>query len=396
MKRNITFLLLTLIIAGGALVLDIRFDRVSAAARAQLLAVERDHAAIVATVANLRAAQASYVAAGQGADFWIERVTDLVAEATATLARLREQAMTAGAGERLAAAEVALAEFNAIDGRARDFVRSDQRLLASDLVFLDAMQRIEKVESELGAARAAEAAEAEDQLIQTARLRLAMNTAAFAGLGLLVFVGRPPAARAAEPKPAPSTLQMIRDLPPPVKKTAPPPAPVATPAAAPVPPVLKPANLSAAAELCVDLARVADGRDLPALVNRAASVLEAKGIVLWVVDAAGAQLRPSLTHGYPDKVVARLGPLQVDGENVTALAFRSMQPQTVNGTSPADAGAVAVPLITPSGCVGVLAAETRPNRSGQDVLPLARILAAQFAAIVSPTEVALEARTAQA
>jgi hypothetical protein len=395
MKRNITFLLLTLIIAAGALVQDFRFDRQSADARARLLAAERGHAALAVTLANVRAAQAAYVATGQDAAFWMTHGTDLVAKASAALTHLRGQAAAPATAARLEAADVAFAEFNQHDGRARDFVRSDQKLFASDLVFMDALDAMSKVEAELAAARDAESAEAEEALIEVARLRLAMNTAAFGGLALLVFLVRPPA-RVAEPKQAPSTLQMIRDLPPPVKKAPPPQPPVATPAAPAVPPVLKPANLSAAAELCVDVARVADGRDMPGLVERVAAVLEAKGVVLWVVDAAGAQLRPAVTHGYTDKVVARLGPLQIDGENVTALAFRSMQPQTVTGTSPADAGAVAVPLITSSGCVGVLAAETRPNRSGHDVLPLARILAAQFASVVSPADSGIEARTVQA
>ena len=59
-------------------------------------------------------------------------------------------------------------------------------------------------------------------------------------------------------------------------------------------------------------------------------VLEAKGLVLWVADNGAGVLRPSLSHGYPDKVVQRLGALQISADNVTSLAFRSMQAQTLN------------------------------------------------------------------
>jgi hypothetical protein len=411
MKRNIGLLVLTLIIAAAALFLDIRFDRQSTDARTRVLVVEREHAALSAGLAELRAAQASYLAAGQGPDFWMSKATDLAAQVGTSLASLREQAVSPEARQKYHAAEAALADFNKFDGRARDFVRSDQRLFASDLVFMDSLQAIEKIGAELSAARSMQTAAAETDVIQVSRLRLAVNAASLAGLALIAFLVRPQGAAApaaAEQKApasvAPSTLQMLRDLPPPVR-SSPPPAP---PPIAPPLPVAQPAprgaNLSAAAELCVDLARVADASEMPTLVQRAATVLEAKGVVLWVADAAGTSLRPTLTHGYADKVLARMGPLQVDSENVTALAFRSMQAHAVSGTSPADPGAVAVPLITPSGCVGVLAAETRPNRNGQDLLPLARIIAAQFSSIVAPTETGvlpaqsppIEARTAQA
>ncbi len=41
----------------------------------------------------------------------------------------------------------------------------------------------------------------------------------------------------------------------------------------------------------------------------------------------GSTLRPSLTHGYSDKVIAKLGVLDVAADNVTSLSFRSMRPQ---------------------------------------------------------------------
>jgi hypothetical protein len=63
------------------------------------------------------------------------------------------------------------------------------------------------------------------------------------------------------------------------------------------------AGLDDAAELCADLARLMDSRDLPAIVERTAKLLDAKGIVLWAADAAAGHLQPALTHGYSERVV---------------------------------------------------------------------------------------------
>jgi GAF domain-containing protein len=62
---------------------------------------------------------------------------------------------------------------------------------------------------------------------------------------------------------------------------------------------------------------------------------------------------------------------------------------------PGNSGALAVPLITAHGCVGVLAAEIKQNRSSTELMPLAKIIAAQFAALMAPSDVPAQ-RTAQA
>jgi GAF domain-containing protein len=74
-----------------------------------------------------------------------------------------------------------------------------------------------------------------------------------------------------------------------------------------------------------------------------------------------------------------------------------MRSQAVNGAAPAAPGAIAVPIVTASGCVGVLSAEVSRTRPDHETLAVARMIAAQFAAIVSPASGVeiREPRTAQ-
>jgi hypothetical protein len=59
----------------------------------------------------------------------------------------------------------------------------------------------------------------------------------------------------------------------------------------------------------------------------------------------------------------------------------------MNGASVTDPAAIAIPLLTGTGCVGVMAAELKHNRPPADLMPIARIVGAQFSALVAPVEV---------
>ena len=144
------------------------------------------------------------------------------------------------------------------------------------------------------------------------------------------------------------------------------------------------------------LARVIDSRDVPTLLERAARVLEAKGVIIWMADKDQGTLQPTLTHGYSDKVLTRLGVLDIDADNVTSLSYRSMRPQTMAAMSIGSAGAIAVPLITAAGCTGVLAVETRDSKPANEMVAVARIIAAQFATLIAPGELAGAAAPAAA
>ena len=405
--RSVGLLLgLALIIAVGTLFQDFRFDQLIARERDAALTADREFGSIDTALAALRSAQAGYVAIGQAPASWFTRATELFTQIDTLVATRRSASRLANANVEYGSITEALAALNRIDRQARAAVGQQDRFPAADLVFMDAADASSKVSEAVAKVRAAEAQAASDRTRSLATLRLAMNGAAVVlVLVIAAYFGR--AARVLGARPPVSMAQMLKDLPPPVKNgstpvatvTAPPTASsaagvgAAAPVSSPVP--SKTIGLTAAAELCVDLARVLDGRDVPALLERTATLFDAKGVVLWAIDTDGALLRPTLCHGYPDKVLAKLRPLQVDSDNVTSLAFRSLQPQSITGATANDAGAIAVPLITATGCVGVLAAEIRQSRPHPDLLPIARIVAAQFSTLVAPADTPVK-KTVQA
>jgi hypothetical protein len=143
-----------------------------------------------------------------------------------------------------------------------------------------------------------------------------------------------------------------------------------------------PVNLQLAADLCVDLARVTDTHQIPALLDRAAQVLDASGIVLWMADPDGRELVATSAHGYPAAAIARVGSIQREADNATAAAFREARVHVVKGDVLTN-GAIVAPLVTPGGCVGVMAAEVRNEREQtEEVRALAAIVAAQLATLI--------------
>jgi len=373
----------TVLVGSGSLLLDLRFDLQLARERAALTNVEHDIASMTAALGDWRAAEASYVATGQGPALWVQRATDRSSEIEATLVRLQSATTSADARVQYDAATSALGDLNGVDGRAREFATSDRRFEASDLVFGDAVGPTQRLSTAFAAALDAEERSSDARIAGTRWRRLGANALALAALvaAAILWFRRAAAAATAAAEAGEAAATALADG-------------VVTPARAAT------INLVDAADLCVDLGRVLDGEDVPALFERLAPVLGARGLVLWTADAGGGQLRPSLTLGYSERVIERLGTLPVDSDNVTSLAFRSMRSQAVNGAAPAAPGAIAVPLVTATGCVGVLAAEVSRTRPDHETIAVARMIAAQFAALMasphaSPMNGMPEARTAR-
>jgi hypothetical protein len=397
-KRTRFRVLLTLacLIAAGTALQDFRLHQSIAATQSRLTTVETETAALSVALSDLRAAQASYLAANQSPDFWMRRVTELSSEFDAGLARLREAVGSPAAASHVEGATSAIADLMGQDKRARGALQADQRFVASDVIFTDSTAPAQLVASELAAARTAAVDAASAALNRQSILRLVLTPLSLLAVLLLSFAaGR--SSRVPESTPA-TIADMLRELPPPVKTPAP--ASTNTPApiklTVPAPPATPPVNLADAAELCVDLARVMDARDMQTLLERTAKVLEASGVILWVVNQERTSLLPVLTHGYSERVLLKLNALDVNAENVTSLSYRTVRPQTVPGTGPGTTSAIAVPLVTAGGCNGVLAAEVYETRPSADFVALSRLIAAQFATMINPCETAAAAHAAEA
>ena len=338
---------------------------------------------------DIKGAQPGYVGAGQGDDFWTTSVDALLGVTREGLATLRPQARTSQAQIEIDAAAAAFDDFEQMDRRARDYVRSGQRLLASDLIFSDGIEKIDAAVTAIERARTAEVATTDVDLQQRDRKQWIAAGGA-AGLGLLTLALLIPLQReaAGAAHHAGVTSEPAADLPiapratiapAPTRATAPP-VVVSVPAAAPPPRV----DFTAVASLCSQLARVVDTRALPAALEQASKLLHASGIVIWVADPDGRELTPVIAHGYPQNRVVRMGTIARDAENVTAAAFRTGLVQTVKADAVSH-GAIAAPLLTPAGPVGVMAAEVLDEGERHDATrAAAAIVAAQLATLMGP------------
>jgi hypothetical protein len=142
--------------------------------------------------------------------------------------------------------------------------------------------------------------------------------------------------------------------------------------------------LKAAAELCTDLGRATDRGDLPKLMARAADVLDASGLVIWVGSPSGADLRPILAHGYPEHVLDRMPTVPRSADNAAAAAYRTGSLQIVPQRPGVSNGAVVAPLLAPEGCIGALTAEIMSgSETTEGVQAMASLLAAQITGIVA-------------
>jgi hypothetical protein len=142
-------------------------------------------------------------------------------------------------------------------------------------------------------------------------------------------------------------------------------------------------DLSAAAQLCTDLARVHDTSELQGLLARAAALLDASGIVVWLGGSGGTILWPAFSHGYTPQALSKMQALPRDGGTPVSMAFRTGLMEVI----PADggaSGAIVAPILASTGCVGVMAVEIRHGaESSDDEQALAGILAAQLATLVA-------------
>jgi transcriptional regulator with XRE-family HTH domain len=142
------------------------------------------------------------------------------------------------------------------------------------------------------------------------------------------------------------------------------------------------ARLLEFATVCTELARLERADQMQTWLQKAATVLDAAGLIVWVWREAAGTLTPALVHGYSEQVIAQLPVVTTDSDNVTAAAFRSGVACVEPGSEHVN-GALAVPLPTPAGSSGVLAVELRDGAErAESVLAIASVLAAMLAQVI--------------
>ena len=363
---------------------------------------------LAVSLSDLRAAQQAYVAAGQDRGYWVAKTAEQIDAITTSLARLSRLSTFPSTSSALAEAASVVDDLQRMDAMARDHSSAGQDLMASDLIFTDGLELARNAASHVEQARAAERA-ARDASAETDRRTQGVALAVAMGIGVLVALLLLPIARPQErvwdasgtPGNADSAgtdanlsklpqgrLLVDFDLESDRLSLADGPDTSlgsAGPAAVPL-------DLRAAAELCTDLGRLSCTADLPDLLGRAAVVLNASGLIVWVRDGSGEALRPAIGHGYAAPSLAALGTIACDGDNATAAAFRDVRMHVV-AADVSGTGAIVAPLIASTSCVGVLSAELREGWETSDaVQSAAAILAAQLATLVVADPVAHDAR----
>jgi hypothetical protein len=357
---------------------------------------------------ELQSAQQAYVAAGQNESFWFARVDAAATALGASVADMGASTASASARQELTALTEAIDDFRERDSRVRGYASAGQKLLAADVIFSDSLDAAARIHTSIDRAAEADARDRSSARQLVARDQGLAAGGAAAG-GILVMLLLLPT-RAAAREEGPATLSVRPAAPPApaggleLRPAARPAAAVAKPAVgpadpprganqapavaavspAPAPPPKPVLELDSIARVCTDLARLDDTSAVPSILERMAQALDAQGIVLWVSDADRRELVPIAAHGYPPSVLSRMKGLPLSAGNATTAAFSTGVLQTVSADGDA-LGAIAAPMVSAAGCVGVMSAEVRHSGEKQpDRLAAAMIVAAQLATIIGP------------
>ena len=355
-------------IAAAAFLL-IRSEQHVAQQDAALRAFDQHARDASAALVDARVSQQAYVAAGQGVAFWFGKTAAAVQSATDGLTALRQSAGPA-AQTALEEAGATITEFSAVDRRARDYLKSGQQLMAGDVIFTEGSDAAATAVRQIETARQAQQ-QASDVDEAAVRKRETATAAVAAGIVFLVVlllipVSRPQAAEAAvDPRAAinPGAAQAG--------------------ASAPMTLHAEGSVLKAASGVATDFGRVRDLDELTRVLGRAAEVMDASGLMVWMGSATGADLRPVLAHGYSAEMIARIQPVPRSADNAAASAYRSATLQIVLSRPGGTSGAVVAPILSPDGCIGALSAEIRSGGETSDgVQALAAIFAAHLAGVL--------------
>ena len=379
---------LALITIGAAAFLLNRSEQQIRQQTAALRAFDQQARDASAALVDARVGQQAYVAAGQGVEFWFGKTAASLQAATDGLTALR-QAAGAGAQTAIEQAATTVSEFSVIDRRARDYLKSDQQLMAGDVIFTEGSDAAATALRQIETARLAEH-QAADVDMAAIRKQQALNAGAAAGFVFLVLLLLIPVPRARIAQSAADTGLSIR--PAAVKEVVSAPAPAPAPPPLPAPLTLSHARGSvfkAATDVVTDFGRVRNLGELTQVLGRAAEVMDASGLMVWIGSATGDDLRPALAHGYSKEMMARMPPVPRSADNAAAAAYRLGTLQLVASRPGGASGAVVAPILSADGCIGALSAEIRSGgETSESVQALASIFAAQLAGVLATSPAA--------
>ena len=421
-----------LVLSAAALFI-FKAEREIDAARSTLRVFDLQARETTDALGELRSAQQAYVVGGQGVAFWVAKVVTTGDVVRANIGMMRQAATSVQTRAALDDAEKALRQFGDADKRALEYINSSQPLMAGDVVFTEGGQAAASVTQHVEAARGAERQDIESRDGSTRRYEafLAVLAAVVSAAVVLLLVPavqieQPAAASAAPPALAPapparadawqpshawSDESVVLGMPESMDAAGPDDAmamrlgldavPVEVSRTAPRPrsneanrltldttdlvtvPAPQPAAsgfLKAAADLATDFGRAQDMKDLTPLIARVATMTDASGVVVWLGNAQGGDLRPLLTYGYSPQVVNRLTPVPRSASNAAAAAYRTGTLQVVP-SQPFSSGAIVAPILGPDGCIGALSAEFRGAEASESVQAFAAIIAAHLAGV---------------
>ena len=378
---------IALIAIGVAALLLIRTEQ-TIAQRAETMRAFDQHAREASdSLEEARVGQHGYVAAGQGEAFWIGKVT-ASSEALGAALESLSSAATASSRTAIEEARASANEFGNIDQRVREYLTSDQPLMAADVIFTEGSEMAATAARQVETARLAEHQVFDRDVADLRKQQAVISDSAAAVVALVVLLLIPVRRAAAQPAEE-SSISIA-----PARLVAPPPAPA--PVVAP-PATTVNSLMRSAAMLATDFGRVTDLDELTRLLGRAADVLDASGLMVWMGSVSGGDLRPVLAHGYSSQVLARIPPVPRAADNAAAKAYRSGTLQIVLARPGAAIGAVVAPILSADGCIGALSAEIRGGSETSEVVQsIAAIFASHLAGVLAaaPAGEISETRTA--
>ncbi|MEQ1731353.1 MAG: GAF domain-containing protein [Vicinamibacterales bacterium] len=333
---------------------------------------------------DVQAGQQAYVAVGQDASDWVAKVAAYLQTATTSIDTLRSTALSGTAGPVLLDASTSLTQLSTIDRAVREHMASEDNQAAADAVFSEATDAVSSAVSNVEAAIDAEQQSA-DAFETTQRRAQVYALGGVAGLVaiILAMLGFAPSAAARDVEPEGVVLESgsLSEL-----------AHEAVFDRTPVEPPMRASDagrstdesLNTLAALCTEFGRVRDAGQLKGLLEQAARVMNARGLIVWLGSTTGGDLRPVLAHGYADATLARIPTVARSADNAAATAYRTGDVQVVKSRPGAAQGAVVAPLLVADGCIGALTAEIRDRgEESATTRALAQILAAQLAGVLA-------------